>query len=213
MVLKDCRSGMIYGIDGKPLYKAKVRCTDKDIRLFFDKDDQLPQGRVKTPVDFYDGKEGCVKTFCEMDIQKNSPLSQEKESYMARCRILKVLEKLQRQKDVRVTIKKEMSFFSPSQGAFYGVIQNISAGGVYITTTQPMRRNELFSFIFEFVKKERTVIAMTLWAKKLQGDYYGYGCKFVDLAKSTEMDIRQFVYRQQQLSLLFGKSREDKELI
>lgn len=210
MVLKDCESGMIYGIDGKPLYKTKVRCTEKDILLFFDKDEQLSRGRVRTPIDFYDRKEGCVKTFCEIDVERNSLLSQEKEAYTARCRILKVLEKLQRQKDVRVTIKKEMSFFSPSQGAFYGVIQNISAGGIYITTTQPMRKHELFSFIFEFVKKERTVIAMTLWAKKLQGNYYGYGCKFVDLSKSAEMDIRQYVYRQQQLSLLFGEVKGEK---
>lgn len=210
MVLKDCRSGMIYGVDGKPLVKTKVWCSEEDIQLFFEKEEQLSRGRIRVPVDFYDGKEGCVKTFCELDIQKNSPLSQAMEEYTARCRILKVLDKIQRQKDVRVTIKKEMSFFSPSQGAFYGVIQNISAGGIYITTTQPMSRHELFSFVFEFVKKERTVIAMTLWAKKLQGDYYGYGCKFVDLSKSTEMDIRQFVYRQQQFSLLFGKDKGEK---
>ena len=206
MVFKDCKSGMLYGIDGKPLYKTKVRCLGEDIQLFFEKDNHLDCGNVRIPIDFYDGKEGCVKTFCELNIQKNSRLSLETESYTARCRILKGIEKIQRQKDVRVTIKKEMSFYSPSQGTFYGIIQNISAGGVYITTTQPMSRHELFSFTFEFVKKERSVIAMTLWAKRLPGDYYGYGCKFVDLPDGTEMDIRQYVYRQQQLSLLFGKT-------
>ena len=173
MVLKECERCILYGPGGKILMKGRVEVAGESIML------------------------GYLRTFCEITFRKNPNYLQRKEAWEGRCKILKVLETVQRQKDIRVKLKLEKLFSSAKQGDFYGVIENISAGGVYITTSKPMSKNELFSFYHNFVGKNWKLQAVTLWAKRITDDYFGYGCRFADLPEGAEMDIRQFVYQRQ----------------
>lgn len=126
---------------------------------------------------------------------------------MADCEILEVIDIIQRQKDLRARMEKEISFRSLKQGEFNGIIENInigivkniSVGGLFLTTKTRLECGELFEFTYCFTKKEHTVKAVVLREQDVKKDLYGYGCQFVDLPKAAERDIRQFVYKQQLL--------------
>ena len=195
MVLKECERCILYGPGGKILMKGRVEAAGESVMLYFEKNPEFAKGKLL--VDFFDTQLGYLRTFCEITFRKNPNYLQRKEAWEGRCKILKVLETVQRQKDIRVKLKLEKLFSSAKQGDFYGVIENITAGGVYITTSKPMSKNELFSFYHNFVGKNWKLQAVTLWAKRITDDYFGYGCRFADLPEGAEMDIRQFVYQRQ----------------
>lgn len=195
MVLKECEKCILYGPGGKILAKGRVEAVGESITLYFEKNPEFAKGRLL--VDFFDAQLGYLRTFCEITFRKSPNYLERTEAWVGRCKILKVLETVQRQKDIRIKLNLEKLFSSAKQGDFYGIIENISAGGVYITTSKPMSKNELFSFYHNFVGKNWKLQAATLWAKRISDDYFGYGCRFVDLPEGAEMDIRQFVYQHQ----------------
>ena len=116
---------------------------------------------------------------------------------MADCEILEVIDIVQRQKDLRAKMEREVRFVSSSHGEFTGVIQNISVGGLYFVTRTKLNNEEEFEFRYTFIKKEYEVRAVVLREQDLHNGRYGYGCQFLRLPKSAERDIRQYVYRQQ----------------
>ena len=78
---------------------------------------------------------------------------------------------------------------------FYGTIRNLSAGGLYITTVQPLKKGDVISFSYCFRTLERRFNVAVLWAKRAEGGRYGYGCKFLRLTDGAEAAIRSFVYK------------------
>lgn len=148
------------------------------------------------PDRFFDGQIGYIKTYCEIYVRKNfDPLVLE--PWLADCDILEVVEIVQRQKDLRAKMEREITFTSYKRGEFTGVIQNISVGGLYFVTKEKLEIDEHFEFHYCFTKKELLVKAVVLREQSLRNNRYGYGCQFEELPKSTERDIRQFVYKQQ----------------
>ena len=119
------------------------------------------------------------------------------EPWAASCTIIEVIEILQRQKDLRVRLEQEMEFESLRHGHFKGIIQNISVGGILLSTRMPLSLNEQFEFSYCFLKKEQRIRVVTIREQQLGGGRYGYGCQFLNLTNAAERDIRQFVFRQQ----------------
>ena len=119
------------------------------------------------------------------------------EPWIADCKILELIEILQRQEELRVRMAKEVSLLSENHGPFTGVIQNISVGGVYLTTNQHLDIDEHIEFEYSFMKKPQEVQASILRETIIRDNYFGYGCQFENMHKNAERDIRQFVYRQQ----------------
>ena len=115
---------------------------------------------------------------------------------MADCTVLKVYEEFQRQKDVRVKVRIPSEFVLEDGSYVTGVIQNISAGGLYLVTNRELKRGQQFIFVYRFRSDLCRVTARILRIQDLQGGY-GYGCQFMDLAPNEEADIRNFVYQQQ----------------
>lgn len=195
MVLNDCTICSVYGPDDEIMARVRVKCTGERITLHFNKPHEISTSdRIR--IDFFDGQIGYIKTYCEIYVRKNfDPLILE--PWVADCDILEVVEIVQRQKDLRAKMEREITFTSFKRGEFTGTIQNISGGGLYFVTKTRLDIDERFEFRYCFTKKEHLVKAVVLREQNLSHNRYGYGCQFEELPKSTERDIRQFVYKQQ----------------
>lgn len=195
MVLNDCTICSVYGPDDEITARVRVKCTGERITLHFQKPHEISASdRIR--IDFFDGQIGYIKTYCEIYVRKNfDPLIIE--PWIADCEILEVVEIVQRQKDLRAKMEREITFTSFKRGEFTGTIQNISGGGLYFVTKTRLDIDERFEFRYCFIKKEHLVKAVVLREQNLSNNRYGYGCQFEELPKGTERDIRQFVYRQQ----------------
>lgn len=194
MVLKDCSRGMVYTQKGARLTEARVVHTKNSVLLYF-ADYKLQDARMKSRVDFYDGQAGLIVTVCESVIHRNPDFPEMTEPWMAECRILAIKTVVQRQRDVRAKINLEVSFQSEDQMEFHGTIENLSAGGMFITTKRPLNKDEVISFNYTFRTLAREFKAYTLWGKRIEGGKYGYGCKFIRLTGGAEAAIRSFVYK------------------
>lgn len=195
MVLRNCTVCNVYGEDDQVLARVRVKCTGEDITLHFKKNNELSDSE-RIRIDFFDGQIGYIKTYCEILVRKNyDPLILE--PWMADCEILEVVDIVQRQKDLRTRMEKEVTFTSHRQGTFSGTIQNISGGGLYIVTNARLNIDEEIEFSHCFIKKLHNVKAIVLREQSLKNNHYGYGCQFIELTKAAERDIRQFVYKQQ----------------
>ncbi len=197
MNLKDCSLCKIFDADARFLMKARVKSAEADITLYFDDDINLePAAEGVYWIDFFDSQLGCIKTLSKIILRENTDPAI-MEQWAADCEIIKVLETIQRQKDLRVRLKENLEFLSVLHGQFTGTIQNISVGGIMLFTEMPLSVNEEISFRHCFLKKEHEIKAVVLREQPMQEKYHVYGCRFIHLTNSAEKDIRQFVYRQQ----------------
>ena len=193
MVLKDCSRCTVYTPQGKPLSRAEVVHTKDYIALYFEISG-LQDVRMRTVVDFYDDRVGMIRAVCSLVVRRNPSFPEMPHSWMADCEILEVKDSLQRQQDIRARVKIHMGFASENHGDFYGVIENISAGGFYVKTAMPLDRNEKISFQHTFRTALRTFEAHVIRMQRI-GDEYGYGCRFVGLSENAEAVIREYVYK------------------
>lgn len=203
MVLKDCSRCTVYTPQGKPLSRAEVVHTKDYIALYFEISG-LQDVRMRTVVDFYDDRVGMIRAVCSLVVRRNPSFPAMPNPWMADCEILEVKDSLQRQQDIRARVKIDTGFQSEGHGAFYGVIENISAGGFYVKTAMPLDRNEKISFQYSFRTAMRTFQARVIRMQRI-GDEYGYGCRFENLSENAEAVIREYVYK-------VLKEREKKKL-
>lgn len=198
MILKNCNSCIVFepDSDSEILLKARVRCMDDKITLHFEDESGLEEHIDRLRIDFCDSQVGYIKTFSELEVRKNTD-PYILEPWIADCKILEMIEILQRQEELRVRMGKEAAFLSERHGSFTGTIQNISVGGLYLTTKKRLDVGEHLEFQYTFMKKPQEVRASILRETIVREDYFGYGCQFENMPKGAERDIRQFVYRQQ----------------
>lgn len=185
---------MVYTPKGQRLSEARVVHTKDSVSLFF-ADYKMKDSKFRTRVDFYDDQAGLIATVCRLVIHRNPAFPEMQEPWMADCRIEDVLEIVQRQRDIRAKVYLEVNCSSEKHGTFYITIKNLSAGGMYITTMQPLEKNELITFKYCFRTLERQFTAVTLWAKRVEGGRYGYGCSFVNLTDGAEAAVRSYVFK------------------
>ena len=194
MVIKDCSRCMVYTPKGQRMSEARVVHTKDSISLFFPGYD-FRDARYKGRVDFYDDQAGLITAFCEIIIRRNPAFPESVEPWMADCKILEVKDIIQRQRDIRAKVYLEVEFESEKSGCFYGTIRNLSAGGMYFTTVQLVKKEDRLSFSYTFRTLERRFDAVVLWGQRVEGGRYGYGCRFVGLTDGAEAAIRSFVYK------------------
>lgn len=194
MVLKDCSRCMVYTREGRRLSEARVVHTKDGVSLFFS-DYKFQDSRFQTRVDFYDDQCGLIVTKCEVIIRRNPAYLETGEPWSADCHILDVKDVVQRQRDIRAKVYLEVVFKLKNSSGFYGTIRNLSAGGMYITTVQPLKKGDVISFSYSFRTLERRFHVIILWVKRAEGGRYGYGCRFLRLTDGAEAAIRSFVYK------------------
>lgn len=196
MILKNCNFCVIYEPESDIPLKARVKCADERIELYFEDDHRLGDHIDKVRIDFFDSQIGQIKTYCELDIRKNTD-PQISEAWISDCRILETIETLQRQQDLRVDLNEETLLSSKKHGYFSCTIHNISVGGLYMTTDTSLEVDEQFEFQYCFVKKIFKLRASVLRKTVIGENNFGYGCLFINLPSGAEKEIRQFVYRRQ----------------
>ena len=197
MKFRDCESCLVYGTDNKPLSRARVETgNDETVRLYFS-NYKLRSVRFQTFVDFYDMQQGLIRCYCELVIRKNAQENRINEPWMADCEILEISDVFQRQKDLRVRVHISTEFTLSSGSFFTGTIRNISAGGIYVVTSQAIKTGEKFFFTHRFEKDLCQVSAKILRVKRAATGGFGYGCQFVNLSSETEATIRKFVFAKQ----------------
>lgn len=198
MKLRDCEGCLVYGTDNKPLSRARVE-SDKNetIRLYFS-NYKLRSVRFRTFVDFYDMQQGLIRCYCELVIRKNVYENRVNEPWMADCEVLEINDVFQRQKDLRVRVHISTEFTLTSGQFFIGTIKNISAGGIFLVTSQAIKVGERFSFTHRFDERELSQVeGKILRVKRANSGGFGYGCQFVNLSSETEATIRKYVFAKQ----------------
>ncbi len=191
MKFRDCETCMVYGTDNKPLSRARVETDAKDkVTLYFN-NYKLRSVRFKTFVDFYDMQQGLMRARCELVIRKNVNKDMA-EPWMADVKVLEVADVFQRQKDLRVRVNISTSFTTDDGRFFSGTIKNISAGGIFLVTSQALQPETRFSFSYRFDGEPCKATARGATAGG-----FGYGCQFVRLLPETEATIRKFVFAKQ----------------
>ncbi|MEY8337078.1 PilZ domain-containing protein [Lachnospiraceae bacterium 62-35] len=197
MRLKNCESCMVYGTDNHPLSRARVELDgERESRLYFT-NPKFRSIRVKTVVDFYDRRQGVIRCRCELVIKRNDGVSRKKEPWMADCKILEIYDAIQRQKDLRVEVKTNIECRSEKGAYFSGMVQNISAGGLFLVSSQTLKKNDIFAFQYRFSAEVSRVRVRVLRVTALMNSEFGYGCQFIGLSPDNEAAIRKFVYAKQ----------------
>ena len=197
MKLRDCDACLVYGTDNKPLARARVEVgKDGQIRLYFSTY-RLKSIRYQTYVDFYDTQQGLIRCYCELVIRKNAQANRVNEPWLADCDILDVDSIFQRQKDLRVRVHIVTDFTLESGEHFIGTIRNISAGGIFLVTSQAVKTGEIFRFSHRFDKELCQIRARIIRARGAAAGGFGYGCQFIDLSSELEATIRKFVFAKQ----------------
>lgn len=195
--MKSCESCLVYGTDNRPLSRARVEISPDDtIRLFFS-NYKLRAVRFKTVVDFYDRQKGLVRTYCELVLRRNPTVTNISEPWIADCDLIDVYEAVQRQKDLRETVRIAINGTTDAGEYFSGTIQNISAGGIFLVTSLPMKVGTKFRFDHVFEGELCEVKAKVLRGKGASGGDFGYGCQFYGLSNEAETAIRKFVFQRQ----------------
>lgn len=198
MKLKDCDNCLVYGSDRKPLVRARVVMVEENVFQLHFGTYKLKNAKFRTIVDFYDGQQGLVRCQCDLIVKQRRNLQGLDGEWIAEGTITKVYDIVQRQKDLRVPVHIGMEFVSDDGTYTSGVVQNISAGGLYIVTSYQMVPGQYFTFTYTFEREQRRITAKVLRVKRLPAQSsYGYGCRFLELAPDEEADIRKFVYRKQ----------------
>ena len=110
MILKDCGICKIFDEDARFLMKARVKSVKANITLYFDDNIHLEPGAERMLwIDFFDSQLGYIKTLSKIILRKNTD-PKITEQWAAGCEIVKVLETIQRQKDLRVKLEKNVEF-------------------------------------------------------------------------------------------------------
>ncbi|ETP72140.1 putative glycosyltransferase [Lachnospiraceae bacterium JC7] len=196
MILKDCSSGVVR-YKGNEYSVRVVNGIDNEVALYFK--EELEDTRMNgAEVSFSDSIKGCIKANCNIVIKRNPGYPAMDEVWMGECEILDVIEIVQRQQDIRVNLSISVQFTSEteSRGKFFGTITNLSAGGIFMVTSQPLTIGEELTFHYSFKGTERAFKVKVLWGKLYSSGDNGYGLKFLDLSDGAETEIRGFVFRE-----------------
>lgn len=138
MVLKDThRASINIDKDNKIPVRVVHGNDAENIALYLAGDEYKDTRYNDVQVDFYDNMLGMVRTMCNVVIKRNPNYpSRMDEQWMGDCTIRTVQEIVQRQKDVRVNVSIEIPFSSEKRADFYGTVTNISAGGIFMITSE-----------------------------------------------------------------------------
>jgi len=157
---------------------------------------------------FYDPVNGLVTCRCRLSASVRLPGG---ELCSLRCEVQERLATRQRRQDVKVpvqinvmihpTVMPNDTFRVPELGC-PAVIDNISAGGVYLRAGIPLEAGRRMWFSLRLGGEELTLSVQVLRGERSsfqagQGETFGYGCKFVNLLTRQETLLRSFVFQEE----------------
>lgn len=198
MVLADCSKCQVYLPKEKKVIEGRVELFPNEvIRLYFS-DYQLNDGRIKTAVRFFDGQRGLVDMDCELVFRRND-YTQRGEPWIADCSMLGQKREAQNKRgQVRVKASIEIWGKAEKHGDFPATIRDVSTGGVYISTIQPLSLHEMFAFRAKFDSTDRAYTVRVVRGKREPDSRYGYGCRFLKLSEQADAAVGAYVFKKMQ---------------
>lgn len=152
------------------------------------------------------------------DIVISKSQSSKKRYYFAQFYVNENVSVVQRRRDIKVKVKL---YIIISMKDIYGkelsetekvehkvLVKDISASGMFFVSKTQFSPGQKFDFIFDQTNMPFLIQAEIVREQK-DGEYIGYGCKFLDLSPSRESIVRQYVYKMQ---ILLQKNREIEEV-
>ncbi|SFG24347.1 PilZ domain-containing protein [Oribacterium sp. WCC10] len=198
MILKDCNNGIVKFENDE--YRVRVVTgLDNNVALYFKEDNGLKDMWMKNAeVSFNDSVKGLIRARCDIMIHENPGFPIMPEFWLGECEIKDVIEIVQRQQDIRVNVSLSVQFTSETadRRPFFGTIINLSAGGIYMVTSESLTIGEELTFHYTFKNTERPFRLKVLWGKLENSGANGYGLQFMNLTEGAETAIRGYVFRE-----------------
>ena len=200
MVLRDCKKGMVHWPEGDRNIPVLVEKNGDEILLYF-KGYKFQDTRFVSEIDFYDLQKGMIVTLAEVVMRKNPAFPESPYPWIGVCDIREVLRIVQRQNDVRVSVAMELPFVKEREKDdeeelhFFGIIRNLSAGGIFMETNVPLKEDDIVRFHYRFDKMDRELKLVVVWIKADENGRYGYGLRFLRMSLGEESEVRNHVFR------------------
>ena len=200
MVLRDCKKGMVHWPEGDRNIPVLVEKNGDEILLYF-KGYKFQDTRFVSEIDFYDLQKGMIVTLDEVVMRKNPAFPESPYPWIGVCDIREVLRIVQRQNDVRVSVAMELPFVKEKEKDdeeelhFFGIIRNLSAGGIFMETNVPLKEDDIVRFHYRFDKMDRELKLVVVWIKAGENGRYGYGLRFLRMSLGEESEVRNHVFR------------------
>ena len=200
MVLRDCKKGMVHWPEGDRNIPVLVEKNGDEILLYF-KGYKFQDTRFVSEIDFYDLQKGMIVTLAEVVMRKNPAFPESPYPWIGVCDIREVLRIVQRQNDVRVSVAMELPFVKEKEKDdeeelhFFGIIRNLSAGGIFMETNVPLKEDDIVRFHYRFDKMDRELKLVVVWIQAGENGRYGYGLRFLRMSLGEESEVRNHVFR------------------
>ena len=207
-MFEQCKKADILEKNGELLCRARVNVGQSGDMMLI-----IPTAASYKPntlyhVLFYDPVNGLVTCKCRLSLPIVLP---GRELCSLRCEVQNRLASRQRRQDVKVSVQINVmihSSFEPGDTVrvpelgYPAVIDNISAGGVYLRTSLPLAVGRRIWFTIRPAGEEMTLSAQVLRIERAagkpgQGRMFGYGCKFINLLSRQETILRSFVFQEE----------------
>lgn len=192
----NCESCLVYGTNNKPLSDARVIKTHSSLTLILS-NPKLREVTVTVPVDFRDYIKGIVRCMCKLHIRKNMQVGNSNEVWAADCVVLKIVEVIQRHKDLRVPVEINALCGAANDTMFRIRMINISAHGMKFATSRVMSNGTVFNLEYTFSGRLCKLKAQVLYGRFINHECV-YGCAFQNMSVEDERAIRQFVFSKEE---------------
>ena len=208
-MLRECDKACIYSLDGVFLAEVKVIDSDKDnLALIFEEED-MDKVNTESVIVFYDGIQGLVTCKCSLSARVKVVGTESgdiaRSIYKVPCRIDELIGVEQRRRDLKVRVSLSAVLeTSDEQGKVIHLpakIKDISAGGIGFESSEELKENQIFSFLFETDAGDTRLKASVLWVKEVAENgaepFYRYGSRYFDLSKYQESMVRKYTFQEQ----------------
>ena len=191
---------MVHWPEGDRNIPVLVEKNGDEILLYF-KGYKFQDTRFVSEIDFYDLQKGMIVTLAEVVMRKNPAFPESPYPWIGVCDIREVLRIVQRQNDVRVSVAMELPFVKEKEKDdeeelhFFGIIRNLSAGGIFMETNVPLKEDDIVRFHYRFDKMDRELKLVVVWIKAGENGRYGYGLRFLRMSLGEESEVRNHVFR------------------
>lgn len=146
-------------------------------------------------IQFLDAVLGVVTCLCFLSRPR---LTADKKYVICRCQVREQLHQLQRREDIKVPLETAVEITHIDSGIrAMAIAHNISAGGVYLSSSLAVQKGDQLSF-----QLQGGAMVIPLTAEVLRIEFrsdlnsIGYGCRFVRLSPLHEAHLRAYVFQE-----------------
>lgn len=198
--------------------RAVVLSNTKNLAILAVDEDVFEELRSDLTIVFFDEVKGVVTAGCSV-VAYHTPQNN-RDSYTVTCKILEILDVLQRRADVYARLSlnveilkvKAIKNFHGNRSVHFeekpllAKMNNISASGMHFQTSEEIKKGSVVCFdLNRLFDHAELVMAEVLREDEVKIRSHqtirGYGCRFFDMKRGLESRLRQYVYQENRKQL------------